>query len=136
MPLPVTAFVAAFCALLLVATAIDTVLNRMRIGAPFGFGGKLKLVRAMRSHGNLAEHAPLTLVMMGWLEYVGANHGFLTVFGLIFVVARVLHIIGVYSHGNASAPLPRLLGVILTWLTMVGLSLWILKLLLQSYSPS
>jgi uncharacterized membrane protein YecN with MAPEG domain len=133
MPLPVTAFTAAICALLMVATAFDTVRQRMRAGVPFGFGGKLKLVRATRSHGNIAEHAPIVIAMMGWLEYVGANHRFLMFFGAVFLVARGLHIIGIYTHGNASAPLPRLLGVVLTWLVMVGFALWILKLLMPAY---
>lgn len=133
MPLPVTGFTAAICAFLLVLTAIDTVRNRMRSGVPFGFGGQLKLARASRSHANLAEHAPITILMLGWLEYVGANHRFLMFFGAVFLVGRVLHIIGIYMHGNSSAPLPRLFGVVLTWLTMVGLALWILKLLLPPY---
>ena len=133
MPLPVTGFTAAVCALLMVLTAIDTVRHRMRAGVPFGFGGKLKLVRASRSHGNMAEHAPIVILMLGWLEYVGANHRFLMFFGATFLAARVLHIIGIYLHGNASAPLPRLLGVVLTWLVMVGFALWIMKLLLPPY---
>jgi uncharacterized protein len=133
MPLPVTAFTAAICALLMVAIAIDTVRHRMRTGVPFGFGGNIKLVRASRSHGNLAEHAPITILMMGWLEHVGANHRFLMFFGALFLVGRLLHITGLYMHGNASAPLPRLFGVVLTWLTMAGLGLWIMKLLLPPY---
>jgi uncharacterized protein len=132
MPLPVTAFTAAICALLMVATAFDTVRQRMRAGVPFGFGGKLKLVRATRSHGNLAEHAPIVILMMGWLEYAGANQRFLAFFAVVFLAARVLHIMGIYMHGNGSAPLPRLLGVVLTWLVMVGFALWILKLLMPA----
>lgn len=133
MPLPVTAFIAAICALLMVLTAIDTVWHRMRAGVPFGFGGKARLVRASRSHGNLAEHAPIVILMMAWLEHVGANHRFLMFFGALFLISRVLHIIGLYLHGNSAAPLPRLLGVVLTWLVMVGFALWIMKLLLPPY---
>ena len=39
MTLPVTAFVAAICALLLLFTAIDTVRQRLRLRVAFGDGG-------------------------------------------------------------------------------------------------
>ena len=55
MTLPVTAFVAAVCALLLLITAIDTVRQRLRVQAAFGDHGDAKLISASRAHGNLAE---------------------------------------------------------------------------------
>lgn len=46
MTLPVTAFVAAICALLLLFTAIDTVRHRIRAKAAFGYGDEdAKLIK-------------------------------------------------------------------------------------------
>ncbi|MBY0393020.1 MAG: MAPEG family protein, partial [Novosphingobium sp.] len=71
--LPVTAFVTAVCALMLLITAIDTVRQRMRLSAAFGDGGDAKLISASRSHANLAEHAPIVILMLGVLELAHAS---------------------------------------------------------------
>ena len=88
MPLPVTAFVAAVCALLLLVTAIDTVRQRLRLKAAFGDHGDPKLISASRAHGNLAEYAPITIILLGLLETVRANHLALMIIGT-GLVARV-----------------------------------------------
>lgn len=55
MAYPITAITAAICAIMLLATAFDTVRQRIRLGTAFGdSGGEQKLLSAMRSHGNLA----------------------------------------------------------------------------------
>ena len=126
MTLPVTAFVAAICALLLLFTAILTVRQRLRLKAAFGDHGDAKLIAASRSHGNLAEHAPI-VVLLGLLETVRANHMALMVIGAIFLIGRVAHIIGL--HGSLEAgkpPVPRQIGVIATWATLLVLSGWTL----------
>src|SRR3546814_8168189 len=89
MTLPVTAFVAAICALLLLATAIDTVRQRLRLKAAFGDHGDAKLISASRSHGNLAEYAPITIILLGLLETARASHMALMVIGAIFLIGRV-----------------------------------------------
>ena len=65
MTLPVTAFVGAVCALLLLFTAVLTVRQRLRLKAAFGDHGDAKLIAASRSHGNLAEHAPIVVILLG-----------------------------------------------------------------------
>lgn len=67
MTLPVTAFVAAICALMLLITAIDTVRQRIRKQAAFGDVGDQNLISASRSHGNLAEHAPIVILLLAFL---------------------------------------------------------------------
>ena len=94
MPLPVTAFVAAVCALLLLVTAIDTVRQRLRLKAAFGDHGDPKLISASRAHGNLAEYAPITIILLGLLETVRADHMALMILGAIFLIGRVAHIVG------------------------------------------
>jgi uncharacterized protein len=129
MTLPVTAFVAAICALMLLITAIDTVRQRMRLRVPFGDGSDQKLISASRSHANLAEHAPIVILLLAFLEMSRANHLGLMAIGALFLAGRVAHIIGLYAPMSDKPPLPRSIGVIVTWLTLAALSGWTIGML-------
>lgn len=129
MTLPVTAFVASICAIMLLVIAIDTVRQRMRLRLPFGDNADQKLISASRSHGNLAEHAPIVILLLALLEMSRVNHTALTVIGVLFLAGRVSHIIGLYAPMSTKPPLPRSIGVIVTWLTLVVLSGWTLWML-------
>ncbi|MBN8843399.1 MAG: MAPEG family protein [Sphingomonadales bacterium] len=130
MTLPVTAFVAAVCALLLLITAIDTVRQRLRLGAAFGDHGDAKLISASRAHGNLAEYAPISIILLGLLETTRANHMALMVIGAIFLLGRVGHIVGLYTPSEpGKAPLGRQVGVVATFATLLILGLWTLWIL-------
>lgn len=131
MPVPVTAFVAAICALLLLLTAIDTARQRIRTQTAFGDGGDDKLISAYRSHGNLAEHAPIVILLLAFLELSHARHMGLMVIGALFLFGRVMHIWGLYLPVSTKPPLPRSVGVLITWGCMLALSGWTLVLLAQ-----
>jgi uncharacterized membrane protein YecN with MAPEG domain len=130
MPLPITAFVAAICAIMLLITAVDTVRQRMRLKAAFGDAGDAKLISASRSHANLAEHAPIVILLLGVLEMAKANHMVLLGIGALFLIGRAAHIVGLYTPSEpGKSPIPRQIGVVATWLTLVALSGWTLFLL-------
>lgn len=130
MTLPVTAFVAACSALLLLITAILTVRARLAAKVAFGDGGVDAITRASRSHGNLAEHAPIVIILLFLLESARANHMALMVIGAVFLVGRVAHIIGLHTPSEAGkAPVMRQIGVISTWLTLLLLSGWTIVML-------
>ncbi|MEQ1726384.1 MAG: MAPEG family protein [Sphingopyxis sp.] len=130
MPLPITAFVTAICAIMLLVTAIDTVRQRLRLKAAFGDAGDAKLISASRSHANLAEHAPIVILLLAMLEMSRAHHMALMVIGALFLVGRAAHIVGLYTPSEpGKAPIPRQIGVIATWLTLVALSGWTLWML-------
>ena len=127
MQLPITSLVAAVTGLLLLLTAIDTVRHRLRTKQAFGDGGDAKLVSASRSHGNLAEHGPIVIILIGLLEMAKANPAWLFGIAVIFLIGRVAHIIGLYTPSvPGKAPVPRQIGVIATWLTLAILSVWVL----------
>jgi uncharacterized protein len=133
MTLPVTAFVAAVSAIMLLITAIDTVRHRMRGSVAFGDNGDPKIISASRSHGNLAEHAPIVILLMAFLEMSRAHHVGLMAIGIIFLTGRVSHVIGLYTpSAPGKPPLPRSIGVILTWITLAVLSGWTLGMLATS----
>lgn len=130
MTLPVTAFVAAICAIMLLVTAIDTVRQRLRLKAAFGDAGDAKLISASRSHANLAEHAPIVILLIAMLELARANHLLLMCIGALFLIGRAAHIVGLYTPSEpGKAPVPRQIGVVTTWLTLATLSGWTLFLL-------
>lgn len=132
MPLPITAFIAAACALLLLLTAVMTVRARLRGKIAFGDGGDDALMRASRSHGNLAEHAPIVIILFALLESVHAHHLALLILGAIFVIGRVAHVMGLHTPSvPGKAPLARQVGVIATWAVMLALSGWVILLLVQ-----
>ena len=127
MQLPITAITAAICAIMLLITAIDTVRQRIRSKTAFGDGGgDAKLISASRSHGNLAEHAPIAIILIGLLEQTHVNHLALSAVAATFLFARVFHIFGLYAPMSTKPPVPRQIGVIGTWLTLSILIVWTL----------
>ncbi len=131
MTLPITALTAAICAIMLLITAIATVRQRLKLKVAFGEGeAQLGLVAAMRSHGNLAEHAPIVILMIGCLELAQAHHWTLTGLATVFLAARVLHIYGLHQPIRGEMPhWTRGMGVFGTWLVMLALIGWILFLI-------
>ena len=131
MTLPVTAALTVAMATLLLLLAIDTVRSRFRTRIPHGTGEDLKLTAASRSHGNLAEHAPIVILLVALLEMSQAHHiGLMAVSGA-FILARLLHIWGLYSQRPEmnGPPWQRAVGVILTWIVLAVLIGWTLALL-------
>lgn len=127
MLLPITATTAAVLALLLLFLAIQTVRQRLKLKVGFGDGGDQGLISASRSHGNLAEHAPIVLIMLGLLEFGRANPTILLAVASAFVIGRIAHVIGLHQPSEpGKAPLMRQIGVILTWLTLLVLAAMLL----------
>ena len=125
--LPITSTVAALCALLLLFTSIETVRQRLRLKTAFGDAGEPTLIAASRAHGNLAEYAPIVLIMLGLLENSSANSEILMGLGAAFVIGRIAHIIGLHQSSEpGQSPIARQIGVMLTWLALVALSLMLL----------
>lgn len=123
MPLPVTAMVAAGCAILLLVLGIDTIRHRLRTKQAFGDGGDAKLISASRSHGNLAEHAPIVIIMIGLLEQGNADAAVLWWIGVVFLAGRVAHVIGLHTPSEpGKAPIPRQIGVVTTFGTIAVLA--------------
>lgn len=129
MTLPVAALTAAICAIMLLLTAISTVRNRLKTTQAYGDGGHAALTSASRSHGNLAEHAPLFIIMIGLLEMTRVSHWPLTGLAVLFLAARAAHIIGLYQRGEEGPPpRARQIGVIGTWISYAAAIIWILWL--------
>jgi len=119
MPIPVTTALAAFCGLLLVALASRVSMLRLTQKVAFGDGGNPALMRAIRTHGNTAEHAPIFLMLALAWELARGSTTLLLVAAGTFVVARLLFTVGVLGRG---LHLLRMAGALLTYLAQALLA--------------
>ena len=99
MAIPVTAALAAFCGLLLVGLASRVSYLRFTLKIAFGDGGNPALMRAIRTHGNTAEHAPIVLLLALVTELTSGSPLLLAGAAWLFVAARLLFAVGVLGRG-------------------------------------
>ncbi len=88
-------------------------------------GDNMELATAIRRHGNFTEQVPLALILMGVVEANGGNHILLHVLGVILVLARIAHPIGL-RHDGSSQPLRAVgaIGTLLVTIILGGVALW------------
>lgn len=122
--LPVTLTTAGLCAGMQVALTALVIARRAQSGISLLDGGDTALTRRMRAHGNFTETAPVALLLLGLLELAAAPRSLLLVLAGLLMAGRVLHAVGVITHGDSWA---RRLGMVATlWaLSALGVaSLW------------
>jgi len=122
-PIPVTLTSAAACALLNVWLGGRIAAFRKEFRVNVGDGGHEPLLRRMRAQANFIEHAPIFLILLGGLEISGANRIALAVIATSFVVARVLH--GLGMDGGDRQRL-RMFGMIGSSLVTLTVTIWAL----------
>ena len=101
-PVPITAFYAGLLALLMLALAIRVIRLRWKLRVGLGDGGDKAMSRAIRVHGNAAEHVPIALILMLCAELGHASAMLLHGCGIVLVVSRVLHAMGLGRSAGAS----------------------------------
>lgn len=119
MTIPITALYAALLVAVLVCLTTRIGLLRAKTGISILDGGSKQVAVEMRRHGNFAEHVPLLIVLMAIVEINGGNPLFLHVIGLVLVICRIAHPLGLH-HDRVQAPL-RLVGAVGTSLSTVAL---------------
>jgi uncharacterized protein len=119
-----TMLYAGLLGILLVVLAMNVVRLRLgnRVGLGVGEGGVIE--QPVRVHANFAENAPIFLTLLLVAELSGAPLGVLHMAGGVFVVARVLHAVGL--SGNKGRSAGRFVGSLFTWLTILGLSVYVI----------
>jgi hypothetical protein len=85
-----------------------------------GEGTDPMLLRRIRMHGNLAENAPLFLILLALVEMTGQWSAVLPYYAAAFVIARVSHALGLAISSGAT-PF-RFVGVIGTIACDIGLA--------------
>jgi hypothetical protein len=92
---------------------------RVRKKVLHGDGGDPQIQRRMRAQANFVEYTPFVLILIAAIEMSGLGGKWLAVVGSLYMLARVAHAFGM--DRNNSNPF-RAGGILLTFLTLVGLS--------------
>jgi len=119
--IPVTVFFVGLFALIQVPLTVMVGYRRVQTGIQFFDGGDQTLLRRMRAHGNFTETVPIVLLAMVAAEITGIPHWALWAGGSCLLIGRVMHAATLIAVGWGN---PRALGMILTFLPMVGFGAW------------
>jgi uncharacterized membrane protein YecN with MAPEG domain len=92
--LAITPIYAALIALLYVTLSVKVILQRRSDKISVGDGGSKLMIKAIRTHSNCAEYAPIGLLLIAMVELQGAGGALLHVLGLLLLAGRLLHAYG------------------------------------------
>ncbi len=105
MSLPITALYASI--LMIFALALSFRAGGFRgktgISVLFGEPENMDLAERVRVHQNFLEYVPLAIILMGIIELNSGNATFLHVFGVVLIISRIAHAIGL-KHDNMGHP--------------------------------
>ncbi|MEL6244035.1 MAG: MAPEG family protein [Pseudomonadota bacterium] len=104
--------------LLVVYLAIRVVSQRLRTKVGIGDGGDEKLGLAIRVHGNATENIPVAMAGLLSLAFLSAPALWIHIAGGAFTLGRLLHAFGF----GGGVIIFRQIGMMLTWLALLGLA--------------
>lgn len=116
----ITAAAAVVLAVLQMLLMLHAARGRGKYRAGLGDGGSEALLKRIRMHGNLAENAPLFLILLWLTESSGQWAAYVPWIALAFVVARLSHALGLSISAGISVF--RFVGVVGTLLTVLALA--------------
>ena len=120
----ITGIYAALSALLLIMLSCRVISLRISTRTGIGDGGHPELARRIRVHANAVEYLPLSLLLLMLVEWNQSLPILVHVFGIVLVLGRILHAIGL-SRSTGSSP-ARFVGMLLTLATMLCMALLLL----------
>ena len=101
MILPITLKVAGLAAIINLWLAIRCGQARGKEGISIGDGGNDLMIRRMRAHANFIEYTPIVLILFGLVELAVGTSTWLYAVGIVYLLGRVAH--GIGMDGNAKA---------------------------------
>ncbi len=111
---------AGLCLILLLVLSVLVTRQRRKHHVEIGDGGVPALNQAIRAFGNATEYVPAALAGLGILALVGAPPLLIHPVGLILFAGRVLHAVGLSR--STSTSLPRVAGVLATWISYIAMA--------------
>ena len=125
MLVPITALYAALILLLAIVMVVRVTNSRYAAGVSVGDGGDETLQRRIRAHGNFSETVPLALIGMVLMELNGAGAVWLHLAGILLVLSRIGHAIGMdYRYPNIPF---RVVSMYVTAIVFAGIAVFLLK---------
>jgi len=132
MIVPVTGVFAAVIGILLLVLSAQVVKFRLKYKKGLGVTDDRDFEAAVRAHANLVEYAPLGLIMLAIAELNGVASGLIYWTGMALVVGRILHAFGMIN-GRGGPHKARMIGILLTWLSILVAALLLLWNVWQVY---
>lgn len=117
--LPLTLTMAAAAGLINLWLAIRIGQVRRSQNVSVGDGGNEFVIRRMRAQANFVEFTPFVLILIGALECSGYAATWLWVVGVVYMIGRLAH--GLGMDGGAFG-IGRMIGTLTSMLTLLGLS--------------
>ena len=96
------------------------------ISVLFGNPVNMELAEKVRRHQNFLEYVPMILILMGAIELSGGSTLWLHGFGIVLVLSRIMHAIGL-RHDNMGHPgrMVGMIGTIGVTVVAAGYGLWL-----------
>ena len=123
--LPITLTIAGAAAILHVwlSLRVSSLRRPLKIGV--GDGGNEVLLRRMRAHANFAENVPLFLILLALIELAVGSPLWLWIVAIVYILGRILHVFGMDQPPPSRL---RMIGIIVTVLTLLGLAIYAIAL--------
>ncbi|MBO6608660.1 MAPEG family protein [Altererythrobacter sp.] len=117
--LPVTLSAVAAAAIINIWLSIRVGQMRGKLKVSHGDDGGGPLTRRMRAQLNFVENTPFVLFLIAAIELTGRGQPWLAYVAGIYMLGRIAHGIGMDGENPTK---PRMIGVLITMLTLLGLS--------------
>jgi uncharacterized membrane protein YecN with MAPEG domain len=124
--LPVTLSAVAAAAIINIWLSIRVGQMRGKLKVIHGDDAGGPLTRRMRAQLNFVENTPFVLALIAAIELTGRGEPWLAYVAGIYMLGRVAHGIGMDGEGPTK---PRMIGVLITMLTLLGLAVVALLIL-------
>ena len=118
--LPITLTSAAAAALINIWLAFRVGQLRLATKTSHGDDGGGQLTRRMRAQLNFVENTPFALALIAAIELTGRGEPWLAWVAGLYMLGRVAHGFGMDGE---SATKPRMIGTLVTMLTLLGLAI-------------
>ena len=118
----ITLLYTSLITILAIFLAFKVGITRGKTNTLLGEGDSSELLQSIRSHGNLMESAPITLILLLLLEMQSVADWKLHLIGSSFFLFRILHAYGI-SISRESTPY-RVIGALGSWTLMLGMSIY------------
>jgi uncharacterized membrane protein YecN with MAPEG domain len=129
--LPVSLSFAAALALFNLFLAYRIVKVRMHGKVLIGHGENPLLETRMRAQANFIEYSPFVLALVFLIELAGGRPAYLEGIAVLYLLGRAAHAFGLDARTPNAG---RGIGILVTWLVMLGLAIW--ALVLATHAPA
>ncbi len=129
--LPITLVAAGGAAIINTWLALRVGNVRRASKVSIGDGGDMSLIARMRAQANFIEYTPIVLILIGAIELSQGSSIWLWVVMALYLLGRVGHALGM--DGLAAG---RMVGTLISLLTMLGLGIYAVSIPFISPSPS